>query len=137
VRWTAAGDLHGDDAKGVCPYVVGSGALDKGVARGRATQRAWACQCMAPTWLHACTGRATPESRRRAFGRVSSASGPGGVRLHRRAPGAASRLEQRRAAAEQWRSGVARRLKAVGEHVGLLVARGGDGWLARRREFGW
>jgi hypothetical protein len=30
-----------------------------------------------------------------------------------------------------------RRLKVAGEHWGLLVARGGDGWPARHREFGW
>jgi hypothetical protein len=58
-------------------------------------------------WLrgYARARRATPGSRRRAFGRVSSAGGAGGVRLCRRAPGVASRLEQRRATTEQWHNG--------------------------------
>jgi hypothetical protein len=29
-RRTTTGDLRGDDAEGVCPYVVGSGALEGG-----------------------------------------------------------------------------------------------------------
>jgi hypothetical protein len=44
--------------------------------------------------LRAHVTRAMPRSRRRAFGHISSASGAGGTRLRRRAPGAASRLEQ-------------------------------------------
>jgi hypothetical protein len=97
-----AGDLRGDNTEGVCLYVIGSGALDRGWcgtgprgAPGRAS--AWR--------LHGytCGSRATPGSRRRAFSHVSSASGAGGVRLRHRAPGAASLLEQRRAAAEQRR----------------------------------
>jgi hypothetical protein len=45
-RRTAAGDLRGDEAEGVCSYVVGSGALDRGWswtgphgAHGRASAR--------------------------------------------------------------------------------------------------
>jgi hypothetical protein len=102
------------------------------------------CQRTLAMRLRARTGRAMPGSRWRAFGRVSSASGAGGVRLDHQAPGAASRLEQRRATAEQWRSGdgTPRRtkadgwLKVAGAHMGLLVAQGGDGWPARRWEFG-
>jgi hypothetical protein len=103
VRWTAAWDLCGDDAEGVCQYVVSSGALDRGVAWDRATRRAWACQRMAPTRLHACTDRATSGSRHHTFDHVSSTSGAGSTRLHRRAPGVASWLEQRQATAEKRR----------------------------------
>jgi hypothetical protein len=81
------------------------GCTGQGVAWDRATRRAWACQRMVPTRLRAHAGRTTPESRWRTFGRVSSASGAGGVRLRRQAPGTASWLEQRRAIAEQQHSG--------------------------------
>jgi hypothetical protein len=114
---------------------------------GRINATTWhtrACQRTLAMRLRACASRVMPGSRRCAFDRVSSASGVGGVRLRHRAPGAASRLEQRRAAPEQWRSDdgtthaphPTRRLKAAGAHMGLLVARGGDGWSAHRREFG-
>jgi hypothetical protein len=56
----------------------------------------------------------------------------------------ASRVEQRRVAVEQRPAAMGchgapqltRRLNAAGAHVGILVARGGDGWTARRWEFG-
>jgi hypothetical protein len=38
--------------------------------------------------FNSCEHKPMPGSRRRTFGRVSSASGAGGARLHRRAPGA-------------------------------------------------
>jgi hypothetical protein len=57
------------------------------------------------TWLRARAGRATPASRWRTFSHVSSASGAGGASLRRELLARASWLEQRRAAAEQRRSG--------------------------------
>jgi hypothetical protein len=41
--------LSGGDAVGICPYAIGSGALDRGVTMDRATRRAWACERMVPT----------------------------------------------------------------------------------------
>jgi hypothetical protein len=35
VRRTTVGDLRGDDTEGVCPYVVGSGVLDRGDGTGQ------------------------------------------------------------------------------------------------------
>jgi hypothetical protein len=72
--------------------------------------------------MGALVGRATLGSRWRAFGHVISASGADSARLRRRAPGTASRLEQRR-----WDSTV---------HHSRRMARGGDGWPVHRREFG-
>jgi hypothetical protein len=127
-RRTAAGDSRGDDAEGVCPHAVGSGALDRGggMGQGHATR-------MVPTRLRAHTGRTTPGSRWHTFSHVSSASGAGGVRLRRRAPGTASRLEQRRAIAEQRHSvgGTPRRTAAGVTAQGGRRTRGlpcGVGW---------
>jgi hypothetical protein len=72
--------------------------------------------------MGALVGRATLGSRRCAFGHVSSACGADSTRLRRRAPGTASRLEQRR-----WDATV---------HRSRRVARGGDGWPVHHREFG-
>jgi hypothetical protein len=49
-RQTAAGDLCGDDVKGVCPYDVGSGALDRG---WRWTGPRGAHERASVPWLHA------------------------------------------------------------------------------------
>jgi hypothetical protein len=63
------------------------GELDRGGIQV-STRRNEGCQHTAPTQLRARVSSATQGPRQRAFGRVSSASGAGGARLRRRAPGA-------------------------------------------------
>jgi hypothetical protein len=76
--------LCGGDAEGVCPYAVGEEVSWTGgeSMRPRGTHG----HASAP-WLRVNAGRTTPESRRRSFGHVSSASGKGGARLRHRALG--------------------------------------------------
>jgi hypothetical protein len=71
--------------EGVCPYAAGEEVSWTGgeLMWPRGTHG----HASAP-WLRAPADRAMPGSRRRAFDRISSASGAGGVRLHRRVPSA-------------------------------------------------
>jgi hypothetical protein len=56
-RRTTTGDLRGDDAEGVCPYVVGSGALEGGCAgQGHARAHRHASAPWLRGYAHASTG---------------------------------------------------------------------------------
>jgi hypothetical protein len=92
-------------------------------------------------YAHAA-GSATQGPRQRAFGRVSSASGAGSARLHRRAPsagiptGAATGGSRAVGSVNAMLHGMRRRCDGSRRQVDIAMVRALNGWPTRRREFG-